>query len=156
MDLGAIRHRSFLAVHEQTGAFDPPFRDAAARHRCGTAILIQSDRALNRAPDRSNATLTRAGLSKSRAVTGSLAGIVRDHVPLRRGLPMPSYRCYFLDGHDHISGTEVVEADALGAAIEQALAVLSDIPQNRSFEVWESDKRICAFSLDRSGFGKQL
>jgi|GraSoiStandDraft_5_1057265.scaffolds.fasta_scaffold527155_2 hypothetical protein len=57
---------------------------------------------------------------------------------------MPSYRCYFLDEHDHISGTEMVDADALGIAIEQALAMLNEIPQNRSVEMWESDKRICS------------
>jgi hypothetical protein len=57
---------------------------------------------------------------------------------------MPSYRCYFLDENDHISGTERVNADALGIAIEQVLAMLKDLPQNRSVEVWENDNRICS------------
>src|SRR3989441_9386657 len=34
---------------------------------------------------------------------------------------MPSYRCYFLDGQDHIKAVADLEADALAEAIDRAL-----------------------------------
>lgn len=57
---------------------------------------------------------------------------------------MPSYRCYFLDESDHISGTEMIDADALTAAVEKARALLRDLPNHRSVEVWQGDERLYA------------
>ena len=54
---------------------------------------------------------------------------------------MPSYRCYFLDQDDHISGTEIIDAEALTAAVEKARALLRDLPNHRSVEVWQGDER---------------
>ncbi|HEX3538624.1 MAG TPA: hypothetical protein VHU15_17830 [Stellaceae bacterium] len=57
---------------------------------------------------------------------------------------MPSYRCYFLDESDHISGTEIIDADALTAAVEKARALLRDLPNHRAVEVWQGDERLYA------------
>ena len=57
---------------------------------------------------------------------------------------MPAYRCYFLDESDHISGTEIIDADALTAAVEKARALLRDLPNHRSVEVWQGDERLYA------------
>jgi hypothetical protein len=57
---------------------------------------------------------------------------------------MPSYRCYFLDEGDHISGTEIIDADALSIAVEKARAMLKDLPNHRSVEVWQGEHRLYA------------
>ena len=57
---------------------------------------------------------------------------------------MPSYRCYFLDEGDHISGTEIIDADALSAAVEKARAMLKELPNHRSVEVWQGENRLYA------------
>jgi hypothetical protein len=55
---------------------------------------------------------------------------------------MPSYRCYFLDHGDHISGTEIIDADALTAAVEKARAMLKELAHHQSVEVWDEEKRL--------------
>ena len=57
---------------------------------------------------------------------------------------MPAYRCYFLDDGDHISGTEVIDAEALSVAVEKARAMLKELPNHRSVEVWQGDSRLYA------------
>ena len=37
---------------------------------------------------------------------------------------MPAFRCYLLDANDHIRAAEVIDAKALGDAIEKGLAML--------------------------------
>ena len=49
---------------------------------------------------------------------------------------MQSYRCYFLDSEDHIKARTEIEADALGEAIENALDLLSVLPEFRAVEIW--------------------
>ena len=55
---------------------------------------------------------------------------------------MPLYRCYFLDGDDHIRERADIEADTLAIAIDQALELLKKKPQCRSFEIWQGDQRL--------------
>lgn len=55
---------------------------------------------------------------------------------------MPSYRCYFLNGEDHIQAVENIEADAVSEAIDHALAMLEARPQHRSIEVWQGARRL--------------
>jgi hypothetical protein len=60
---------------------------------------------------------------------------------------MPAYRCYFLDKDDHISGTEIIHADALNAAIEQAFGWLIGLDHHRSIELWQGETRLCSALL---------
>ena len=56
---------------------------------------------------------------------------------------MPSYRCYFIDRHEHVAGPpELIETDALAEAIDQALAMLEARPHYRAVEVWDGGKRL--------------
>ena len=58
-------------------------------------------------------------------------------------MPMPCYRCYFLDGNDHITGPPaILEADALGEALERATALLKNLPHHRGVEIWDGPKRL--------------
>lgn len=50
---------------------------------------------------------------------------------------MPSYRCYFLDGKNHIAAVEEIEAEAVTDAIDKALAMLRQRPHHRGIEVWD-------------------
>ena len=60
---------------------------------------------------------------------------------------MPSYHCYFLDDGDHISASENIEAEALGAAIEKALGCLTGVPQHRCVEIWQDEQPVCLASI---------
>ena len=55
---------------------------------------------------------------------------------------MPSYRCYFLNDQDHIQAYESIEADALGEAVDRALAMLKARPQHRRVELWQGARRL--------------
>jgi hypothetical protein len=58
---------------------------------------------------------------------------------------VPAYRCFFLDRNSRIRGVEIIEANDLAAAIEQALAMLKARPHHRAVELWQG-----AFRLYRS------
>jgi hypothetical protein len=55
---------------------------------------------------------------------------------------MSAYRCYFLDGQDHITAVENIQADALGVAIEQALAMLKARPHHHAIEIWQDTRKV--------------
>ena len=55
---------------------------------------------------------------------------------------MRSYRCFFLDDEQHIKGAEIIEAEALGKAINRALASFKARPQHHSVEIWFGANRI--------------
>ena len=55
---------------------------------------------------------------------------------------MPSYRCYFLDGQDHIKAATDLEADTLAAAIDRALALLETHPEHYAVEIWQGARRL--------------
>ncbi len=55
---------------------------------------------------------------------------------------MPSYRCYFLDGQDHIKAVADLEADALAEPIDRALVLLKARPQHHSIEIWQGAQRL--------------
>ena len=57
---------------------------------------------------------------------------------------MPSYRVYLLDDDDHITGSEVIEVDGLGPAVEIATRILQGLPQVSALEIWDGDKQLCA------------
>jgi hypothetical protein len=54
---------------------------------------------------------------------------------------MPRYRCYFVDGEDHIDDVANLEAHTLTAVIGKALALLAPHPDH-SIEIWQSAKRV--------------
>ena len=55
---------------------------------------------------------------------------------------MHIYRCFFLNEADHIRAAEIIEADAIGAAIDKARVMLRDRPQHRTVEIWEGGRRL--------------
>jgi hypothetical protein len=68
------------------------------------------------------------------------------------GYALPSYRCFFIGHDDHIAGPpEVIEADALGEAIDLALAMLQARPHHRGIELWEGAKRL--YPVQGQGLG---
>ena len=60
---------------------------------------------------------------------------------------MPSYRAYFLDHGDHITGTEVIEVESLRAGIEAGQEMLKQLPDDHSLELWEGEKRRCSLPI---------
>jgi hypothetical protein len=52
------------------------------------------------------------------------------------------YRCYFLDGADHIKAAENMEADTLHQAIELAFAMLKKHPQHHAVELWQGSQKV--------------
>ena len=57
-------------------------------------------------------------------------------IPLHNTLNrMPSYRCYFLDGENRIKDATDLEANALAAAIDQALALLRERSEHDAIEI---------------------
>jgi hypothetical protein len=54
---------------------------------------------------------------------------------------MYTFRCYFLDANDHIKAAEVIEAKALGEAIERGLAALRE-SRHQSLEIWEGARKV--------------
>jgi hypothetical protein len=54
---------------------------------------------------------------------------------------MATFRCYHLDANDHIQQVEIIEARALGEAIEKGLAMLrrSRYP---AIEIWEGAMKV--------------
>ncbi len=55
---------------------------------------------------------------------------------------MHIYRCFFLNEGDHIKAAEIIEADAVGEAIDKALVMLRERPQHRCVEIWEGGRRL--------------
>ena len=55
---------------------------------------------------------------------------------------MHIYRCFFLDGGDHIKAAEIIEADAVSEAIDKACAMLRERPQHRAGEIWEGGRKL--------------
>ena len=51
-----------------------------------------------------------------------------------------TFRCYHLDANDHIQQVEIIDANALGEAIEKGLAMLrrSRYP---AIEIWEGEMK---------------
>ena len=65
---------------------------------------------------------------------------------------MASFRCYFLDSDDHIRAAEVIEAKALGEAIEKGLAMLRQ-SRFEGLEIWEGATKVFPVSAPRSSSG---
>lgn len=55
---------------------------------------------------------------------------------------MPSYRCYFLDGEEHIRHRADIEAGGLSEAIEKASELLKSRPQDHGLEIWQGETRL--------------
>ena len=57
---------------------------------------------------------------------------------------MATYRCYFLDGDEHIHGSAEVEADRLEDAVDRALEMLKAqySPKCEFIEIWQGDQRL--------------
>ena len=56
---------------------------------------------------------------------------------------MSSYRCYFLDANDRITGpAEIIDADELNDAIDRALDMLQIRPSHHGVELWDSGRRV--------------
>jgi hypothetical protein len=55
---------------------------------------------------------------------------------------MHIYHCFFLDKDEHIRFTEIIEADALGEAVDKVQATLREWPQYRTAEIWEGGRRL--------------
>jgi hypothetical protein len=53
---------------------------------------------------------------------------------------MPAFRCYFLE-KDHIRAAQVIDAKALGEAIEKGLALLRQ-SDYETLEIWEGATRV--------------
>lgn len=54
---------------------------------------------------------------------------------------MHIFRCFFLDEADHIKAAEIIEAEAVGEAIEKVRAMLRERPQHRGVELWEGGRK---------------
>ena len=54
---------------------------------------------------------------------------------------MPTFRCYFLDDKDHIQSAEVIDAKALGEAVEKGLIWLRG-SRHQSLEIWEGATKV--------------
>jgi hypothetical protein len=54
---------------------------------------------------------------------------------------MPTFPCYFLDDEDHIRSAEVIDAKALGDAIEKELMSLRR-SRHPSVEIWEGATKV--------------
>lgn len=61
---------------------------------------------------------------------------------LSKASPLPSYRCYFLDREDHVTGRTDFEARSLSDAIDQARRTLNTRTEQRSFEIWQGTQRL--------------
>ena len=61
---------------------------------------------------------------------------------------MASFRCYFLDDKDHIRAAQVIDAKALGEAIEKGLALLRESP-HQALEIWEGATKV--FPVSQNG-----
>ena len=68
---------------------------------------------------------------------------------------MHIYRCYFLNGADHIEAFEVIEADGLRDGIDRALAMLKARPQHRSVELWDGSRRVYPASYGNTLLGQR-
>ncbi len=56
---------------------------------------------------------------------------------------MSRYRCYFIDGTDHIVGPpEIIDAGTPDEALERALDILRERPWHHTIELWEGAKRV--------------
>jgi hypothetical protein len=55
-----------------------------------------------------------------------------------------SYCTYFLDSHNHIIDTGVIEAESLQVAIEAAMALLRGLPTDHTIELWQAENRLCS------------
>jgi hypothetical protein len=59
---------------------------------------------------------------------------------------MPRYRCYFIDGEDHINDVTSLEARTLTAVIGKALALVEPHPDH-SVEIWRGKTRLYGSSV---------
>ena len=55
---------------------------------------------------------------------------------------MHIYRCFFLNEGDHIKAAEIIEAAAIGEAIDKARIMLRERPQHQSVEIWEGGRKL--------------
>jgi hypothetical protein len=55
---------------------------------------------------------------------------------------MQIYRCFFLSEDDHIEAAEIIEADAIGEAIDKALVMLQERPEHGTVELWEGERKL--------------
>ena len=65
---------------------------------------------------------------------------------------MPAFRCYLLDANDHIRAAEVIDAKALGDAIEKGLAMLRQ-SRFEGLEIWEGATKVFPISAPPSSSG---
>ena len=49
---------------------------------------------------------------------------------------------FFLNATDHIKAVEIIESEAIGAAIEKLRAMLLNSPQHQRIEIWEGGRRL--------------
>ena len=59
----------------------------------------------------------------------------------RRLHVMPTFRCSSFDDKDHIQSAEVIDAKALGDAIEKGL-ILPRRSRNQSLEIWDGITKV--------------
>ena len=55
---------------------------------------------------------------------------------------MAIYRCYFLDGEDHIRDTDAIEAYSLSDAIKHAKTLLHRRSYHHAVELWLGPNRL--------------
>jgi hypothetical protein len=61
-------------------------------------------------------------------------------------MPMPIYRCYFLDEGSHVKATETIDV-ARAELPRMAEKMLKGRPQHRAVEVWEGAR--CVYHADQ-------
>ena len=54
---------------------------------------------------------------------------------------MAIFRCYYLNADNHIQQVEIIEAKALGEAIEKGLAMLRQSPYP-AIEIWDGATKV--------------
>jgi hypothetical protein len=62
--------------------------------------------------------------------------------PRQKALLMSIFRCYFLDGYEHIAASEDIDAVAADEAIDRARAMLRRRSHHRGVEVWQGARRL--------------
>jgi len=55
---------------------------------------------------------------------------------------MHVYRCFFLNEDNHIKAAEIIEAEAIGEAIDRARAMLRERPRYGAVELWDGARRL--------------
>jgi hypothetical protein len=67
---------------------------------------------------------------------------------------MHLYRCFFLNEDNCIKAAEIIEADAVGEAIDEALVMLRERPRYSAVEVWDGARKL--YPTDRPKRGRTL